>query len=267
MIAASKHRVIGPVSFAIDGKDETAWATDADPGRRNLPHQAVFTLDKPLPRRREAHVHCLAQNHGGWNSDDNQNHNLGRFRLSLTTTADAVADPVPAAVREILRSRATARTAEQQAAVFSYWRTTVPEWADANQRIDELWADISRGHDATRAARRADSRATRTFSSAAIFSSPTDHVDPGVPAFLNPLPPGAPPNRLTLARWLTDRSAPTTARAAVNRMWQSYFGNGWSRRRKISACTASRRRIRKLLDWLAVEFMDQRLEPEADCIG
>ena len=43
-----KHRVVGPVSFAIDGKDETAWATDGDPGRRNLPHQAVFTLEKPL---------------------------------------------------------------------------------------------------------------------------------------------------------------------------------------------------------------------------
>ena len=46
--SSNKHRVIGPVSFAIDGKDETAWATDGDPGRRNLPHQAVFTLDKPL---------------------------------------------------------------------------------------------------------------------------------------------------------------------------------------------------------------------------
>ncbi len=45
---SNKRRVIGPVSFAIDGKDETAWATDGDPGRRNLPHQAVFTLDKPL---------------------------------------------------------------------------------------------------------------------------------------------------------------------------------------------------------------------------
>ena len=27
----------------------------------------------------------LQQNHGGWNSDDNQNNNLGRFRLSITT--------------------------------------------------------------------------------------------------------------------------------------------------------------------------------------
>ena len=26
--------------------------------------------------------------HGGWNSDDNQNHNLGRFRLSVTAAED-----------------------------------------------------------------------------------------------------------------------------------------------------------------------------------
>ena len=31
----------------------------------------------------------LVQNHGGWNSDDNQNNNLGRFRFSVTTAADA----------------------------------------------------------------------------------------------------------------------------------------------------------------------------------
>ena len=31
----------------------------------------------------------LDQKHGGWNSDDNQNQNLGRFRLSITTAPGA----------------------------------------------------------------------------------------------------------------------------------------------------------------------------------
>ena len=43
-----KKRVYGPVAFAIDGKDETAWGIDAGPGRRNQPRKAVFVPEKPL---------------------------------------------------------------------------------------------------------------------------------------------------------------------------------------------------------------------------
>ena len=39
-----KTRVTGPIEFAIDGKDETAWGIDAGPGLRNQPRKAVFIL-------------------------------------------------------------------------------------------------------------------------------------------------------------------------------------------------------------------------------
>ena len=58
------------------------------------------------------------------------------------------------------------------------------------------------------------------------FLKPGEKVSAGVPAFLNPLPPGADGSRLTLAKWLTDKKSPTTARAFVNRVWQAYFGTG-----------------------------------------
>jgi hypothetical protein len=58
------------------------------------------------------------------------------------------------------------------------------------------------------------------------YEKPGEKVTPAVPAFLPPLPPGAPANRLGLAQWLTDPSHPLTARVAVNRYWQSYFGTG-----------------------------------------
>ena len=39
---SGKRRVTGPIEYAIDGKDETAWGIDAGPGRRNQPRKAVF---------------------------------------------------------------------------------------------------------------------------------------------------------------------------------------------------------------------------------
>ena len=125
-------------------KDETAWSTDAGPGLRNQPRKAVFISSAPIDNPGGTILtFYLAQNHAGANSDKDDNNNIGRMRLSLTTAADAVADPLPANVREVLSIPAAERTPEQTAAVFSYWRTTVPEWRKANEQIAALWKDVS----------------------------------------------------------------------------------------------------------------------------
>ena len=85
-----KKRVTGPVEYAIDGKDETAWGIDQGPGRRNQPRNAVFVADKPFGHAGGTQLSInLRQMHGGWNSDDNMNNNLGRVRLSVTTASNA----------------------------------------------------------------------------------------------------------------------------------------------------------------------------------
>lgn len=46
--AEKDKRVTGPASYAIDGKDDTAWGIDAGPVLRNQPRKAVFICEKPV---------------------------------------------------------------------------------------------------------------------------------------------------------------------------------------------------------------------------
>jgi len=253
----NKKRVTGPIEFAIDGKDETAWGIDAGPGQRNVPRKAVFNAEKPISNPSGTVLtFYLKQNAGGWNSDDNMNHNLGRMRLSITNAPNAEADPLPQKVREIVTAGRTKRTAAEEQALFSYWRTTVAEWKDFNETIAALWKQHPEGSSQLVLAARSEMRPTHILSRG-DFLKPTAEVQPGVPSFLNPLPAGAPPTRLSLARWLTDRKAPTTARTMVNRVWQAYFGVGIVATSEDLGRQCEAPSHQELLDWLAVEFMDR----------
>ncbi|HLX44616.1 MAG TPA: DUF1549 domain-containing protein, partial [Bryobacteraceae bacterium] len=81
-----------------------------------------------------------------------------------------------------------------------------------------------------------------------------EKVTPGVPAVLPPLPAGAPANRLTLANWLMSPQNPLTARVAVNRFWQMYFGLGIVKTAEDFGSQGEPPSNPQLLDWLATEF-------------
>ena len=254
----NKRRVLGEVDFAIDGFEMSAWSIDGGPGRRNQPRKAVFQLAKPPAIDGPIVLTFnLVMKHGGWNSDDNQSLNLGRYRFSVTTDENAVADPLPAAVRHIVsqvpRER---RMPEQEAAVFRFWRTQVPEWEDENRTIEALWAQHPEGSTQLVLSERAAPRMTHVLQRG-DFLRPVEQVRPGAPAFLHPLKTaGREPTRLDFARWLVDRDSPTTARAIVNRIWQGHFGIGLVETAEDLGRQAPAPSHPELLDWLAVELME-----------
>jgi hypothetical protein len=253
---SNNRRITGGIGFAIDGRDETAWGIDAGPGQRNQPREAVFTFAEPIKSSEpQILTFYLKQNHGGWNSDDNQNNNLGRFRLSITSAAEPIADPVPTSVREAIAIPAAQRNPIQQAAIFSYWRTTVPELSEDNARIAGVWKEYPEPYSQLVLNERADSRGTHLLKRG-DFLRPDKLVSPGVPSYLHQLPAGAAPDRLTFARWLVDRRSPTTARAIVNRIWQEYFGTGLVGTPEDFGRQGERPSHPELLDWLAVELME-----------
>jgi mono/diheme cytochrome c family protein len=93
-----------------------------------------------------------------------------------------------------------------------------------------------------------------------------EQVEPQVPSILHgvvakayePRPPfdGTSGRRLGLAEWLAQPGHPLTARVMVNRIWAQHFGKGLVHTPANFGRTGAMPGNPKLLDWLAVEFVE-----------
>jgi mono/diheme cytochrome c family protein len=91
------------------------------------------------------------------------------------------------------------------------------------------------------------------------FTRRGERTAPGVPEVLPKLTGARTDqrlNRMDLARWLTDRRNPLTARVQVNRIWQAYFGRGLVETDNDFGTQGTPPSHPELLDWLACELMD-----------
>lgn len=100
------------------------------------------------------------------------------------------------------------------------------------------------------------------------YDKPSRLVGPGVLSVLTdgrtpfaaspPFPDGTSKTgrRLAFAKWLTSQEHPLTARVMVNRIWHHHFGAGIVRSLENFGNQGARPTHPELLDWLAIEFVE-----------
>lgn len=162
------------------------------------------------------------------------------------------ADSPDASQVELLTLRAG--LAERRAAVAKAERAK----AQAEKALADARAALKEDDDKTKqaieAAEKKLAEATKAVEEAARALDgplPTDY------ASLTPVRPATSTGRrLALARWITDRTNPLTARVAVNQIWMRHFGAPLVESVFDFGINGKPPTHPELLDWLAVELMD-----------
>lgn len=192
-----------------------------------------------------------------------------RFQIFAFSGLDD-GSPHPADVTAMLVSDPATRTPEQAARLTAYFHAIAPEKSTARAQIanlEERLSMLTKKHSVLVMNTAPKPRKTHILERG-LYSSPTEEVSPGSPAILPPLSEDPafdktsgsfkdrPANRLDLARWMTRADNPLTARVAVNRLWEHFFGRALSASSADLGSQGQWPSHPELLDWLAVDFRE-----------
>ncbi len=239
----------------LDTRNENGWSPElAHDGPAHITLTFAEPLDSAATPFVAAHVNF---GHG-------RKLVAARFEMFAVTGQDD-GSPLPESIITILETPARDRDTQQQGELQAYYSAHAPateplrvSLANHEERLDTLTKKFP-----TMVMDQAEKPRETFILTRGDYAQPGEKVGTGTPAVLQPLPADAPANRLGLARWIVMRKNPLTARVAVNRFWQLFFGTGIVATTADFGAQGEWPSHPELLDWLAVEFMDSGWDVKA----
>jgi hypothetical protein len=234
------------VAGAIDGDPNSAWAIGP---AFFVPHWAQFQTSEPLGFEKGTTLRFrIVQQFGGGRM-------IGRLRISAIT-GNPTSETVPAEVVRIVKLPADERTKKDVRALDRYRLEQDQQLVALRKRRAQVQGSAMGNLESTTLVMEElpEARQTMVFHRG-DFKQSAEAVRPGVPGVLHPLSL-VKGDRLDLAKWLVDRRNPLAARVTVNRWWAEIFGHGIVETVEDFGMKGQQPTHPELLDWLAVEFMD-----------
>ncbi|MFT5468796.1 MAG: hypothetical protein ACI8UO_003908 [Verrucomicrobiales bacterium] len=250
-----------------DGDGSTGWSTATREGEAN---ELVLNLKEAISMPADLEIELLFERHFVAS--------LGRFRISATTVPRKVvasslnrlnsgASEAEGVYENLIQSGELRIGQSSDAAVYGLGDLTstrlayfdvAPDCEKERKEIVALRGRIPKLPTTMVFEERQPDNPRSTFRhNRGEYLQPKERVAPAVPAIFESLPDGESANRLTFAQWLVSERNPLGARVPVNRAWHQVFGRGIVESVADFGTQSSPPSHPELLDWLAVEFVEQ----------
>lgn len=253
--AVADHSQEGhPIGGAIDGNTTSGWSAEGHIRRENC--SALFTFASPVEVKRGTSLIVNLKHESRY-----PRHVIGRFRLSVTESAEVPTLFRPPELRAALAVDPARRNPHQRKLVRKHFIATTPqlaaaraEYQKARQEMDEFTKENST---TTMVMHEGPARSTHVLTRG-DFLTKGDEVQPDVPKVYGLSLQEEQRNRLTLARWIVHPDQPLTARVTVNRIWEVMFGQAIVNTSEDFGVQGDLPTHPQLLDWLAADFVQSK---------
>jgi len=247
-VTANSWEAAHPPSHILDPRNETGWSPDRET------EGAVYltaTLTNPATTASNPFM-TIQLNFGAGNS-----YIPGMVELAVITGTDDGTD-LPKDIVELSHIDSDKRTAEETKRLWDYCSEhcdSLQTKRIARDNLKDRWKHLTQSFP-TMVMNTAQKPRETFILNRGDYSQPTVAVTAATPSSIGPKLEDAPKNRLGLAQWIVHRDNPLTARVAVNRLWQMFFGTGIVATSADFGSQGEWPSHPELLDWLAVELIE-----------